>query len=57
MSRLLGSYLSWTGAEVIIMAQVIEFYIPESFRRKVKWIPAERRGMLIEFPRSVKKSA
>ena len=36
------------------MAQVIEFYIPDSFRRKVKWLPAERRGKIIEFPSGVK---
>jgi hypothetical protein len=45
--------------EVIIVAQaqVIEFYVPDSFQRKVKWIPAEQRGKLIEFPRNVRKSA
>lgn len=35
------------------MAQVIEFYIPESFRRKTKWVPAEQRGKLVDFPRSI----
>lgn len=45
------------GAGVIAMAQVIEFYIPDSFRRKIKWIPVEQRGKLIEFPIPGKKSA
>jgi len=39
------------------MAQVIEFYIPASFKRKVKWIPAEQRGKIIFFPSDLKKSA
>jgi hypothetical protein len=39
------------------MAQVIEFYVPDRFRKKVKWIPATQRGKLIEFPMQVKKSA
>jgi hypothetical protein len=37
------------GTEVMAMAQVIDFYIPESFRRKIKWIPADQRGKVIEF--------
>ena len=39
------------------MAQVIEFYVPDSFRPKTKWVPAEQRGKLIEFPLPAKKSA
>jgi hypothetical protein len=39
------------------MAQVIEFYVPDRFRKKVRWVPAERRGKVIEFPADVKKSA
>jgi hypothetical protein len=45
------------GAEVMGMAQVIEFYIPDFFRRKVKWIPPGQRGKLIEFRNDLKKSA
>lgn len=45
------------GAEVMVMAQVIEFYIPDLFRRKVKWIPTAQRGKLIEFHKDIKKSA
>jgi hypothetical protein len=39
------------------MAQVIEFYIPERFKVKVKWLPAEQRGKIITFPTDLKKSA
>ena len=39
------------------MAQVIEFYIPDSYRRKSRWIPFEQRGKLIEFPIPVRRSA
>ena len=39
------------------MAQVIPFYVPDRFRRKVRWVPAEQRGKVIEFPAEIKKSA
>jgi hypothetical protein len=40
------------------MAQVIEFYVPDRFRKKVKWVPASLRGKVIEFPATpVKKTA
>lgn len=39
------------------MAQVIEFYIPARFRKKVKWVPPEERGKVIEFPAEIRKSA
>jgi hypothetical protein len=39
------------------MAQVIEFYVPNRFRKKVKWIPTEHRGKVLEFPVEVKKTA
>lgn len=39
------------------MAQVIQFYIPDGFRKKVRWVPSEQRGKVIEFPAEVKKSA
>ena len=40
-----------------IMAKVIEFYIPNTFRKKVIWIAPEQRGKVIEFCLQVKKSA
>jgi hypothetical protein len=33
----------------LIVAKIIEFYIPSTFRRNGKWIPLERRGKVIEF--------
>lgn len=39
------------------MAQVIEFYVPDRFRQKVRWVPPEKRGKVIEFPTEIKKSA
>jgi hypothetical protein len=39
------------------MAQVIEFYIPARFHKKVKWIPPEQRGKVIDFPAEIRKSA
>jgi len=39
------------------MAQVIEFYVPTRFHRKVKWVPVEQRGKVIEFPSRIRKSA
>ena len=41
----------------MIMAKVIEFYIPNSFRKKLAWIPPEQRGKVIEFCPEIKKSA
>jgi hypothetical protein len=31
------------------MAKVIEFYVPASFHKKVKWVPPINRGKVIEF--------
>jgi hypothetical protein len=39
------------------MAQVIEFYIPARFQKKVQWIPPKQRGKVIEFPADMRKSA
>jgi hypothetical protein len=41
----------------LVMAQVIEFYIPVRFKPKVKWVPVEQRGKIIAFPSDLKKSA
>jgi hypothetical protein len=41
----------------MVMAQVIEFYIPVRFKPKVKWVPVEQRGQIIVFPIDLKKSA
>jgi hypothetical protein len=39
------------------VAKVIEFYIPNNFRNRVKWVSPELRGKIIEFPSEMKKSA
>ena len=39
------------------VARVIEFYIPNNFRKSPKWVSAEQRGKVIEFAPPVKKSA
>jgi hypothetical protein len=40
------------------MAQVIEYYVPDNFKKTVKWIPEQERGKLINFPiTDEKKSA
>jgi hypothetical protein len=31
------------------VAKIIEFYIPDSFPRKVAWVSPARRGKVIEF--------
>jgi hypothetical protein len=40
-----------------VMAKVIEFYIPDSFTRKVNCLAPNERGKVIEFPSPKKKSA
>jgi len=43
--------------KVIAMAKVIEYYIPERFRKTARWVPQDQRGKIIEFPVLEKKSA
>jgi len=39
------------------MAKIIEFYVPSSFRKNVKWIPPDQRRKVIEFVSERKKTA
>ena len=39
------------------MAQLIAYYVPDKFKKKVKWISPEERGKLISFPANQKKTA
>jgi hypothetical protein len=39
------------------MAKVIEIYVPDNFRKTVKWVPPEKRGKVIEFASLIQKSA
>ena len=43
--------------EEVVMAKVIEFYIPKNFRKSFKWVPELQRGKIIEFCPQTKKSA
>ena len=44
-------------AKEVAMAKVIEFYIPQNFRRTTKWVPDVQRGKILELRRPTKKSA
>jgi hypothetical protein len=39
------------------MAKIIEFRVPDKFVKRVKWIPEDQRGKVVEFPSQQKKSA
>jgi hypothetical protein len=40
------------------MAKVIEFYVPQNFKATARWVPADQRGKVVEFPSTpVRKSA
>ena len=39
------------------MAKVIEYYVPDKFRKIGKWIPPSLRGKVIRFPEAQKKTA
>jgi hypothetical protein len=39
------------------MAKIIEFYIPQSFRKVSKWLAPNERGKVLEFPMVVRQSA
>jgi hypothetical protein len=41
----------------VVMAKVIEFYVPKNFRKPLKWAPALHYGKIIEFCSPTKKSA
>jgi hypothetical protein len=41
----------------VVVAKVIEFYIPVGFRKKFKWIPRAQRGKMIEFPADLRRKS
>jgi len=41
----------------IVMAKVIEFYVPKNCRKPLKWAPQLQCGKVIEFCPQIKKSA
>jgi hypothetical protein len=38
-----------TKKREMAVAKVIEFYVPNNFRRRVKWVSPERRGKVLAF--------
>jgi hypothetical protein len=46
---------AWT--KEVAMAKVIEFYIPQNFRRPKKWVPELQRGKILELRPQIRKSA
>ena len=46
-----------TGIEGVVMAKVIEFYIPKNFHKPMKCVSAKRRGKIIDFCKQTRKSA
>jgi hypothetical protein len=41
----------------VVMAKVIEFYVPKNFRKPLKWAPQLQLGRVIEFCSLTRKSA
>lgn len=41
----------------VAAAKIIEFYVPRTFQRQLKWVPKLQRGKLIEFYPRTRKSA
>jgi len=39
------------------MAKIIEFYLPQSFRKVSRWLPPAERGKVLTFPLAVRKLA
>jgi hypothetical protein len=33
----------------MVVAKVIEFYVPSNFQRRAKWVSPERRGKILAF--------
>ena len=57
LTRVGGFFVFRARQRDLIMAKVIEFYIPIRFQKKVAWVSPEERGKVIEFRSRVKKSA
>jgi hypothetical protein len=55
--RILSTVLIGRAKRRLVMAKVIEFYIPAKFRKRVHWVPVEQRGQVIEFYLQVQKPA
>jgi hypothetical protein len=53
LSHIVGAMKCFGG----YMAKIIEFYIPQSFRKVSTWFPPAERGKVLVFPQAVQKSA
>jgi hypothetical protein len=41
-----------------VIAKVIEFYVLQNFKATARWVPADQRGKVVDFPSTpVRKSA
>jgi hypothetical protein len=55
--RWIGRAIGVREIEEVVMAKVIEFYIPTRFRRPLKAAPQVQFGKVVEFCLQTKKSA
>jgi hypothetical protein len=53
LSHVVGAMKCFGG----YMAKIIEFYIPQSFRKVSRWLSPADRGKVLAFPMAVQKSA
>ena len=52
----LGFLLAKTNWRITV-GKVIEFYVPTGFSTRVKWLPPQQRGRVIEFRLASQKSS
>jgi hypothetical protein len=45
------------GIKEVAVAKVTEFYVPQHFRKQMKWVSPIERGKIIEFCLPTRKSA
>jgi hypothetical protein len=38
------------------VAELIEFYVPDNFRKSTRWIPPQQRGKVLEFRAAASKT-
>jgi hypothetical protein len=45
------------GGHMTKIIKIIEFNVPQSFRKVSKWVPTAERGKVLSFAEAVRKSA
>ena len=45
------------GMKEMVMAKVIEFYVPQNFKNSHKWVPQPQLAKILEFRQPTVKSA